>query len=138
MGLVTLRNTNPLGQVDLPIALRQGDPVGTDGAGCLEPGEEFEIDALIAGRPPTGDPDSDDYDPGEGLLAQLGNYEHVSGELVPAPDRVPGGKVDDVLAWVAGDPVKATAALEAEANRRQGPRSTLVDQLNDIAKGDDK
>lgn len=38
------------------------------------------------------------------------------------------GNVQDVLARVGDDPVKAAAALEAEKNRPH-PRSTLVDQL---------
>jgi hypothetical protein len=42
---VKLRNINPLGQVDLPIAARQGEPLGEHGTGCLEPGEVFEVDA---------------------------------------------------------------------------------------------
>lgn len=55
-----LRNVNPLGRVDLPIARREGDVEG-EGRGCLEPGEVFEV------------PD----DIGAALLAQVGNYEAV-------------------------------------------------------------
>ena len=67
-----LRNINPLGQVDVPILGRQGDPFGEEGRGCLEPGEVFETTDEIAGRAPSGD------DPGEGLLAQVDNYELVT------------------------------------------------------------
>lgn len=36
-------------------------------------GEEVEIeDSDLAGAPPSGDPDSEKYDPGSGLLAQTG------------------------------------------------------------------
>lgn len=62
MSTVHLKNTNPLGQVDVPILRRQGEPIGTEGAGCLEPGEVFECDAALA----------------EQLLEQVGNYERVS------------------------------------------------------------
>lgn len=49
-----LKNTNPLGDVDLPLIGRQGDL-------CLKAGEEFEVNDLDAAN----------------LLAQLGNYEAV-------------------------------------------------------------
>jgi hypothetical protein len=92
MATVKLRNINPLGQVDLPIAARQGEPLGEHGSGCLEPGEVFEIDADIAGRPPSGDPGSDDYDPGEGLLAQVGNYELADGPAKKKPRKKAGAQ----------------------------------------------
>lgn len=44
----TLRNINPLGQVDVPLLGRQGEPFGEPGSGCLEPGEEFEVDQDVA------------------------------------------------------------------------------------------
>lgn len=81
MATVLLRNTNPLGHIDLPLVGRQEGPdgatIGTEGVGGLEPGEVFEIDAELAGHAPTGTPGEDDYDPGSGLLAQVGNYELV-------------------------------------------------------------
>ncbi len=94
MGTVLLRNTNPLGQVDLPLVGRQedesGSTLGVEGVGCLEPGEVFEIDSDLAGRAPstrTVEVEQEDgevvsveiHDPGEGLLAQVGNYELVEG-----------------------------------------------------------
>ena len=57
-----LRNISPLGQVDVPLLRRQGDPFGTEGAGCLEPGEVFETTDDIAAR----------------LLEQGDNYELVT------------------------------------------------------------
>lgn len=75
MATVWLKNVNPLGQVDLPLVAREGEPFGEHGTGCLEPGEVFEVDKAHAGRAPTGVPGEDGYDPGEGLLAQVGNYE---------------------------------------------------------------
>lgn len=71
MSTVFLKNINPLGDVDLPLV------------GQLKAGEVFEIDAALAGRAPststvvdeaTGD-EVEVIDPGEGLLAQVGNYE---------------------------------------------------------------
>jgi hypothetical protein len=45
-----LRNINPLGQVDVPILRRQGEPLGEEGSGCLEQGEVFETTPEIAAR----------------------------------------------------------------------------------------
>lgn len=81
MTTVRLKNTNPLGHVDLPLIRRvdgTGDHIGTEGVGGLEPGEVFEIDTELAGRAPSGSVETDDYDPGVGLLAQVGNYELVA------------------------------------------------------------
>lgn len=50
----TLKNTNPLGAVDLPLIGR-----------TLEPGEEFEVDEDTAAH----------------LLEQVGNYEVVGSDL---------------------------------------------------------
>ena len=61
MAAVRLRNTNPLGAVDLPL-------LGL----TLDAGQEFDCPAELAGRAPSGSGDS--FDPGEGLLAQVGNY----------------------------------------------------------------
>lgn len=78
MSTVLLRNINPLGRVDLPLVNREGD-VEEEGVGCLEPGEVFEVPADLAGRAPSTAVDEETgeetYDPGEGLLAQVGNYE---------------------------------------------------------------
>lgn len=38
------------------------------------PGESVEVPDEVAGRPPKGKPDSDGYDPGEGLLAQTSSW----------------------------------------------------------------
>jgi len=121
---VVLRNVNPLGFVDVPILRREGpapylapcekcDPDhpdlldddrhthdevvdaehGEPGSGCLVPNEEFETTPEIAGYPPA----EDGSHPGAGLLAQVGNYEHVSGELLTPP----GGPVVELP---EGDP----------------------------------
>ncbi|MBP6570923.1 MAG: hypothetical protein KA226_05855 [Gemmatimonadales bacterium] len=76
-----LRNINPLGQVDLPLLGR-----------TLEPGEEFDVDDAVAGRPPSGTPFDDgepDFDMGAGLLAQVGNFEVVEADDAPDPTRAP-------------------------------------------------
>jgi hypothetical protein len=88
-----LRNTNPLGQVDLPLIGRQGEPLGEEGVGCLEPGEVFEVDDALAGREPADITDEGGnvigQDLGEGLLAQVGNYERV--EEPPATEPAGDG-----------------------------------------------
>lgn len=66
----TLKNTNPLGAVDLPLIGR-----------TLDAGEEFDVTAAQAGRAPSVSKDEDGnevVDLGEGLLAQVGNYELVT------------------------------------------------------------
>lgn len=72
MPTVLLKNTNPIGEVDVPLIRRHGLPEhkrdaagkpleGKDrwGFGCLEPGEEFEVTDVQA----------------KALLEQAGNYE---------------------------------------------------------------
>ncbi len=79
-----LRNCNPLGAVDLPLIGR-----------TLAAGEVFEVTAEQAGRAPSTSKDADGndvFDPGEGLLAQVGNYElpyNNGGSLPPAPPLPP-------------------------------------------------
>lgn len=46
-------------------------------------GETVEVPDHVAGRPPKGDPDSEKFDPGEGLLAQAENWQAVK-EQAPA------------------------------------------------------
>jgi hypothetical protein len=96
MSTVLLRNTNPLGYVDVPILGRVGEVDDQAGEGCLIPGEVFECPAEIAGEAPKGTPSSgepgdDDYQPaskdfdlGWGLLAQVGNYELVDDDPLAA------------------------------------------------------
>jgi len=77
--VVQLRNVNPLGQVDLPLIRREGDPVGEAGRGCLEPGEVFDVDDATAAH----------------LLEQVGNYELVTAPAVVAlPPLVAVNPVD--------------------------------------------
>lgn len=45
--------------------------------------------------------------------------------------EVPAGTVDEVLAWVAGDPQRAELAARVES-RRDTPRTTLVERLDKI------
>lgn len=71
-----LRNVSPLGHLDFPLVGR-----------VLKPGEEFDVDDEVAGRAPslTVDDGVETFDPGEGLLAQVGNFERA--DLVhPKPD----------------------------------------------------
>lgn len=89
--VVVLRNTNPLGYVDVPELRREGPSdhpsADEDGVGCLYPDEEFETTQELAGYPPA----EDGSHPGAGLLAQVGNYEHVSGDLLEPPTVEPEG-----------------------------------------------
>lgn len=80
MATVLLRNISPLGHLDVPLIRREGDPVGQESAGCLEPGEVFKVPAALAGQAPSGTQGTDDWDPGQGLLAQTGNFELVEKE----------------------------------------------------------
>lgn len=50
----------------------------------------------------------------------------------PADDEVPDGTADAILAWVGDDAERAQRALAAE-DRREHPRSTLVDKLRKIS-----
>jgi len=70
---VKIRNINPLGRVDLPVARREGDVAG-EGVGCLEPGEVFEVPDEV----------------GTELLKQVGNYAPAGepGEVFEVPDEV--------------------------------------------------
>ena len=58
--MVKIRNTNPLGRVDVPLLRREGDVPG-EGIGCLEPGEVVDVTQEQADL----------------LLQQVGNYESV-------------------------------------------------------------
>lgn len=52
------------------------------------------------------------------------------------PVRAPaiaGQTISDVLGWVDGDPDRARSAIDAEHHRPDGPRVTLVAQLEAIA-----
>lgn len=60
--MATLKNINPLGDIDLPIINRQGE-------NCLRAGEEFEVSDEIA---------SD-------LLQQAGNFEAVTSTKTTKP-----------------------------------------------------
>lgn len=88
MATVKLRYVGGLMHVDIPILGREGEPLDEHGEGCLVRGEEFECDAKIAGRAPKlasdgtleVDPDTGQpVDPGDGLLALVGEFEPVDG-----------------------------------------------------------
>lgn len=50
----------------------------------------------------------------------------------PGDDEVPDGSADAVLTWVGDDSGRAQRALAAE-DRREHPRTTLVDKLRKLA-----
>lgn len=65
-----------------------------------------------------------------------------AGLLLPLPSNPETAEknIDDVLAWVDGDPTRAQEALTAELARSR-PRSTLVarlEELGDIIEPDEK
>lgn len=41
--------------------------------------DDVEVPDELAGRPPSGDPEDDNYDPGEGLLAQVDAWGSAKG-----------------------------------------------------------
>lgn len=91
----------------------------------LRPNEPADVDEAVAGRPPDGD------DPGEGLLAQTGNF--VEADMSAAT-------VADVLAGVGEDPDRAAAALAAEQAKGGRSRKSLIDKLEALVaagKGDE-
>lgn len=59
-------------------------------------GEPVEVAAWLAGRAPSGDPEGDDYDPGEGLLAQPLNWQLAAkgkpSKSTPDAPAVPAGE----------------------------------------------
>lgn len=54
-------------------------------------GETIDVSPALGGRPPSGEPGTDDYDPGEGLLAQPSNWA-IAEEEKPAADEKPPPK----------------------------------------------
>jgi len=60
--MATLKNINPLGDIDLPIINRQGE-------NCLRAGEEFEVSDEIANA----------------LLDQVGNFETATSTKTTKP-----------------------------------------------------
>lgn len=52
-----------------------------------------------------------------------------SGE--PLPEAVPDGTIDEILAWVDGNPERALQAYEVEETRDK-PRSTLLAKLEEL------
>lgn len=99
----TLRNTNPLGQVDLPLIGRQGDPVGETGSGCLEPGEQFDVSDEHAAK----------------LLEQDGNYapadpvaQKIADQIAAARAELERGDWTDVTPHVSGLPEGMRAEIQ--------------------------
>lgn len=91
--MAVIRNVNPLGQVDLPLIYRQGEPLDTHGVGCLEPGEEFTVSAEHAAI----------------LLGQSANYEPVDAEAVAIDAEIPSSAFRHVAPAKASKPGSGTA-----------------------------
>lgn len=80
-----------------------------------------------------GDTIPDDVEVGAHIFTAVGSRAAVRAEARAAAEPVDvDGKVDDVLAEVGDDPVKAQAALDAERKKGDKARSSLVDKLNTI------
>lgn len=67
---------------------------------------------------------------GESASGAEGNASTSGGENDSGGTGVPGGSIQDVLAWVGDDKSRARSAMEAE-NRKSQPRQSLLSQLND-------
>lgn len=88
-----LRNINPIGLVDVPLLYRQGEPFDTEGVGCLQPGEVFDVTE----------------DQARQLLGQPTNYE-------PADDEATA-----LLDQLAAEALEQAHAALAEAEAAQQP-----------------
>ena len=103
-----LRNVSPLGHLDLPLIGR-----------VLDPGEVFDVDDALAGRAPSTTVDDDGNevtDLGEGLLAQVGNFEAVDARALtawPKPDLVALAARRGVDLTAATSKAQIVAALHA-------------------------
>lgn len=64
-------------------------------------------------------------------VSETDPYAPLHGVVTPPKSipAVPGGSAKDVLAWVGADPLRARAALRAEAQRGDAARSSLVAKL---------
>jgi hypothetical protein len=72
-------------------------------------------------------------------LLRRGDVELVDeqpAEPGPDPDAVPEGTIPEVIDWVAGGKDRAQRALDAELAKGDKARSTLVDQLKQLAAGE--
>lgn len=73
----------------IPVTNVSGEDREIDSLGIvILAGETVEVDAAAAGRSPTGEPGDEDYDPGEGLLAQPVNWA-PGPTPEPTPARAP-------------------------------------------------
>jgi hypothetical protein len=91
----------------------------------LEPGDPVEVDEDVAGRAPDGD------EPGEGLLAQTGNFVEAD---------MSASTVAKVLESVGDDQERAAAALAVEQAKGDKARKSLIDKLEALVaagKGDE-
>lgn len=96
-----LRNINPIGLVDVPLLYRQGEPFDTEGVGCLQPGEVFDVTAEQARQ----------------LLAQDGNYEaaDAEGQQVLEDMRAAAAAAEEQRRRELAEIAQAAAEREAEA-----------------------
>jgi hypothetical protein len=65
-------------------------------------------------------------------VQEIGADTDVDGGIGSGGDRVPGGAVEKVLAWVGDDPGKAARALAVERDKSR-PRTGLIASLEALA-----
>lgn len=93
---------------------------------------------VLDDAPDTDIVDGGDAGDGGGGGDHAGSAGGAGGSIPTVPDYldqggpVPSGNIGEVLAWVNGDAGKAKAALAAEEASDNKPRTTLVDELNQI------
>lgn len=98
MGNVYLRNTNPLGHVDLRLIGREGEADDVAGTGCLIPGEVFAVDEKVAGVAPHWRPVADEDDP----LAEEIREGRCETRRVPIEDPEEDGPAEQLEVWDLG------------------------------------
>jgi hypothetical protein len=118
-----------MGQADVPVLGRQGEPFGEEGTGCLEAGEVFETTDAIAGEAPHWRPATD--------ADNLAHFETrvAPGEPADTKDEdgepIPGPAVTEVLDLGSGLLAQADNYVEVET--ADPTKGLNVDQLKAYA-----
>lgn len=78
----------------------------------------------------------DPYSPLDPFSVDASGAVTESSPEEPAPPAVPKGTSSELIAWVGDDKVRAQQLLDAELETSK-PRKGLVDDLNELLKGED-